>query len=295
MTVASVTMEKEIVRSEKISMGGIVWIFVKYASVIFCAFMAVLPIISCVITSLKTEEEYQRTNVMTLPENFFNFSNYVKAFTQANMGRAFLNSFIILVFVLAGSTLIGSQLAYVLNRFKFLGNSLIRNMFTFAALLPGIAMQVSVYEIMGNLGLINTLYGYIIMMMGTDVMSIYIYIQYFENLPVSLDESAFLDGANYFQIYSRILLPLLKPAIVTNMILKGVGVYNEYYCASLYLQDKRRLCTVATSLYTFTGPMGNQYHLICAGVIMSLLPALIIFLLCQKQIYNGVAAGAVKG
>lgn len=292
---SSDTVIASVVPKKKMSIGDIVWGIIKYASVALCAFLAVLPIVSCVITSLKTEVEYQSTNVMTLPENFFNFNNYVQAFAQANMGLAFINSGIILLFVLAGSTMIGSQLAYVLNRFSFPGNALIRNLFTFAALLPGIAMQVSVYEIMVNLGFVNTLYGYIIMMMGTDVMSIYIYIQFFENLPVSLDESAFLDGANYFQIYAKILLPLLKPAIVTNLILKGVGVYNEYYCANLYLQDKKRLCTVATSLYTFTGPMGNQYHLICAGVIMSLLPALIIFLLCQKQIYNGVAAGAVKG
>lgn len=280
---------------KKYTPGSIVWVIVKYFSVIFCSFMAILPIVSCVITSFKTSEEYQRTTVMTLPENWLNFANYLHAFQKANMGRAFFNSFLILIFVLAGSTLIGSSLAYVLNRFRFPGNSLIRNMFTFAALLPGIAMQVSVYQIMQQLGFINTLYGYIIMMMGTDVMSIYIYIQFFENLPISLDESAYLDGANYFRIYWSILLPLLKPAIMTNLILKGVGVYNEYYCANLYLQDKRNLCTVATSLYTFTGPMGNQYELICAGVIMSLLPALIIFLLFQKQIYNGVAAGAVKG
>lgn len=221
--------------------------------------------------------------------------NYVKAFQTANMGIAFRNSLLILVFVLIGSTLLGTQLAYVLNRFKFRGNALIRNLFTFAALLPGIAMQVSVYQIMTNLHFINTLYGYIIMMCGTDVMSMYIYIQFLENLPVSLDESAFLDGASYFRIYLSILLPLLKPAIVTNLILKGVGVYNEYYCANLYLQDKRTMCTMATSLYTFTGPLGSQYNLICAGVIMSLLPALIAFLLCQKHIYSGVAAGAVKG
>lgn len=156
-------------------------------------------------------------------------------------------------------------------------------------------MQVPVYEIMTKLHFVNTLYGYIIMMCGTDVMSIYIFIQYFENLPVSLDESAYLDGASYFTIYRKILLPLLKPAIVTCIILKGAGTYNEYYCAQLYLQDKQKLCTVATSLYTFTGPMGSQYNMICAGVIISLLPALIVFLLCQKQIYNGIAAGAVKG
>ena len=132
------------------------------------------------------------------------------------------------------------------------------------------------------------------MMMGTDVMSIYIFIQYMENIPVSLDESAIIDGASYFQIYWKIMLPLLQPAIVTSMILKGVNTYNEYYAASLYLQDQN-IRTVAMSLYTFTGPLGNRYNLICAGVIISLLPALIIFIICQKQIYSGITAGAVKG
>lgn len=111
----------------------------------------------------------------------------------------------------------------------------------------------------------------------------------------SLYEAADLDGASYFTIYSKILLPLLKPAIVTSIILKGANTYNEYYCAQLYLQDKTRLCTVVTSLYTFTGPLGSQYNLICAGVIISLLPALIVFIIFQNQIYSGVAAGAVKG
>lgn len=83
-------------------------------------------------------------------------------------------------------------------------------------------------------------------------------------------------------IYARILLPLLKPAIVTCMVLKGVGTYNEYYMAKLYLQNQRKLLTVATSLYTFTGPLGNQYNLICAGVIISLLPVLLVFITCQK-------------
>ena len=123
-----------------------------------------------------------------------------------------------------------------------------------AALLPGIAMQVAVYKIMGTFHLINSLWGYIIMSMGTDVISIYIFIQYFENLSISLDEAALMDGASYFTIYSRILLPLLKPAIVTCLILKGVGIYNEYYSANLYLQDKQKLGTVAISLYAFTGP-----------------------------------------
>lgn len=272
-----------------------IWTFLKYFSLIFFSIVAVLPIVSCVVTAFKTDAEYQSTNVMTLPENWLNFTNFIEAFRRANMGQAFVNSTIVLIVVLMGSILFGTQIAYILNRFRFPGNGLVRSLFLFATLLPGVAMQVSVYSIMNSLGLINHLYGYIILMMGTDVISIYIFIQFFENIPVSLDESAIMDGASYFTIYAKILLPLLKPAIVTCMILKGVSTYNEYYMAQLYLQDKTRLGTVATSLFTFTGPLGSKYNLICAGVIISLLPALIVFMLCQKQIYSGLTAGAVKG
>ena len=281
-------------RKKHYSIGQIVWGIVKYVSLVFFSFVSVIPIVSCVITAFKTEAEYKSTNVMTLPENWLNFSNCVEAFERANMGRAFINSCVVMVCVLIGSVIIGTQLAYVLNRFSFPGNGLIRNLFLFASLLPGVAMQVTVYQIMHDLGFINHLYGYIIMMMGTDVISIYIFIQYMENIPNSLDESAIIDGASYFKIYWKIMLPLLKPAIVTACILKGVGVYNEYYAANLYL-NKPDLKTMAISLYTFTGPLGSQYNLICAGVIISLLPALIVFILCQKQIYSGITAGAVKG
>ena len=270
------------------------WIFVEYFSLIFFSFIALLPVVSCVITAFKTETEYQTTNVMTLPQSWLNFDNFIQAFNKANIGRAFLNSFIVLVFVVFGSVMVGSMLAYVLNRFKFPGNGLIRSLFLFATLLPGIAMQVATYQLMYQIGFINHLYGYIILSMGTDVISIYIFIQFFENIPTSLDESAYMDGASYFTIFFKILFPLLKPAIVTVMILKGVGTYNEYYNASLYLSDPK-LKTVAISLYTFVGPLGSKYNLICAGVIISLIPALVVFLVFQKQIYSGLTAGAVKG
>ena len=97
------------------------------------------------------------------------------------------------------------------------------------------------------LHLVNTLYGYIFLMLGTDVIAIYIFLQFFENLPKTLDEAAILDGCSYFGVFFRILLPLLKPAIVTSAILKGVGTYNEYYMANLYLQDKNLYQVVSTS------------------------------------------------
>ncbi len=267
--------------------------FFKYFAVIFASLVCLVPIVVCVFTAFKTVDEYNATNVLTMPQSFLYLENFKVAFTRANMLRGFCNTGIVLVFVLALSIMISAMLAYILNRFKFFGNGIIRNLFTFASLLPGIAMQVTVYQIMYTLGLINHLYGYIIVLCGTDVISIYIFLQFFENLSRSLDEAAILDGCTYFGVFFKILFPLLKPAIVTSMLLKGVSVYNEYYMSNLYLQLPE-LKTISTSLYTFTGPYGSQYNYICAGVLITILPILILFLFFQKQVYSGMAAGAVK-
>ena len=207
--------------------------FLKYLLLIFAAFVALVPIVSCVVTAFKTPEEYAATSVMTAPKSWLYFENFKTAWQQANMGHAFINSFLVLICVLAGSVLISSMLAYVLNRFQFPGNGLIRNLFMIATLIPGIATQVTVYQIMTALHLVNSLPGYIILMMGTDVITIYIFLQFFENLSVSLDESAILDGCSYFGVFFKFLLPLLKAAIFTRAILKGVSTYNEYYIYAL--------------------------------------------------------------
>ena len=275
--------------------GYFLRVLIKYASLILMAFISILPIVVCVITAFKTDSEYRSTNVMTLPESWGYFDNFQIAWQKANMNVAFFNSALVLVVVLAGSIKFGTMLAYILNRFSFPGNNLLRNLFLFATLIPGIATQVTVYQIMYKLNLINSLPGYMILLMGADVIGIYIFIQFFENIPLSLDESAIMDGATYFGVFFKILLPLLKPAIITVMILKGVGTYNEYYMSNLYLQTKTTLVTVSTSLFTFTGPLGSQYNYICAGVLITMIPALIIFILAQKQIYSGLTNGAVKG
>ena len=266
----------------------------KYVVLILAAVIALVPVCVCILTAFKTTDEYNASSVLDLPKSFTYFENFKIAFTQANMLRGFFNTALVLIVVLTVSVFIGAMLAYVLNRFQFKGNGVIQNLFMFAALIPGIATQVTVYQIMYSLGLINHLYGYMIVLMGTDIISIYIFLQFFENLPVSLDESAIMDGCTYFGVLFKILFPLLKPAIVTSLVLKGVGVYNEYYMSNLYLQNAE-LKTISTALYTFTGPYGNQYNYICAGVIITIIPILILFLIFQKQVYGGMAAGAVKG
>ena len=268
--------------------------FLEYFALVLASFIALLPLISSFMISFKTADEYATTNAMTPPQNWLNFGNYVQVWTEGDMLRAFLTSGGVVVVVVVVSVMMGSMLAYVLNRFRFPGNNLIRNLFMIATLIPGIAMQVTTYQIMKDLGFLNSIVGYAILMSGTDVISIYIFLQYFENLDVALDESAVLEGCTYFGVFFKILLPLTKPAIITVAVLKGVGVYNEYYNANLYLQSNSWR-TISTALYSFSGPFKSSYNIICAGVLLTLIPSLIIFLFFQKQVYAGLASGSVKG
>lgn len=279
---------------EKKRVSSYVFSVIKYVSLILASVVSLVPVCVCVLTAFKTNEEYASTSVLDMPASFAYFENFKIAVQKANVLRGFANTAIVLLVVLTVSVFTGSMLAYVINRFKFPGRGMIENLFLFASLLPGIAMQVTIYQIMYSLGLINHLYGYMIVLMGTDIISIYIFLQFFENLPVSLDESAIMDGCTYFGVFFKILFPLLKPAIMTSLVLKGVSVYNEYYSSNLYLQLPE-LKTISTALYTFTGPYGNQYNYICSGVIITIIPILIFFLVFQKQVYSGMANGAVKG
>lgn len=279
---------------KSIKVSTVIFNIIKYISLIIASLVAIIPVVVCVLTAFKTNEEYASSSVLAAPKSWLYFENFKIAIEKANMLRGFLNTAIVLVVVLACSVLISAMLAYVLNRFSFPGRGMIENLFLFASLLPGIAMQVTIYKIMYWLGFINHLYGYMVVLMGTDIISIYIFLQFFENLPVSLDESAIMDGCTYFGVFFRILFPLLKPAIMTTLVLKGVSVYNEYYASSLYL-TLPELKTISTALYTFTGPYGNQYNYICAGVLITIIPILIFFLVFQKQVYSGMASGAVKG
>ncbi len=269
--------------------------FFKHLTLILASFVCILPFISCIFAAFKTKEEFGLTSKVAPPQNWGHLDNFINFWNESGIAKGFITSVSVMIIVVCISVMLGSMLAYVLNRFKFLGNGLIRAAFYMASLIPGLAMQVTIYKMMSQLQLVDSLLGYIIMMTGTDVISIYILLQYFENLPTALDESAIIEGSTYYGVFFKILFPLLRPALVTCMILKGVGIYNEYYNANLYLQNKQLYKTVSTALYTYLGPTKSQYEIICAGVIICILPILIIFILFQKQIYNGMTNGAVKG
>ena len=127
--------------------------FLEYFALLLASFIALLPLISSFMISFKTAQEYGSTNAMTPPQNWLNFDNYIQVWNEGDMLRAFLTSAGVVVVVVLVSVMMGSMLAYVLNRFRFPGNNLIRNLFMIATLIPGIAMQVTTYQIMKDLGL----------------------------------------------------------------------------------------------------------------------------------------------
>lgn len=267
---------------------------VTYTTLLLGAFVSLLPLVTVLLASFKDVKEFGISGALDFPKNWLYVQNYVTAWTKAKMPLAFWNTSLILFFTLIGSVITGTMVAYIINRFSFKGRTLIKGAFLVANLIPGVTMQVSTYQIMTTLGLVNSIPGIVILYTGTDIIAIYIFLQFFESIPRSLDEAAYIDGASYFTIFFRILFPLVKPATVTVLILKGVSVYKEYYLANLYLQSKTRYVTISTSLYTFTGEYGNQYNYICAGVMITIIPILIAFLFLQRYIYNGIARGAVK-
>ncbi|MFD8302122.1 carbohydrate ABC transporter permease [Streptomyces sp. NPDC059690] len=265
-----------------------------HLSLIAASVVVLLPLIVVLLTSLKTEQETSNdTGALSLPHDLLNFHNYVTAFQDGHMLAAFGNTAFILVVSVGGTVLIGSMTAYAIDRFTFRFKKPVVALFLIAALVPGVTTQVATFRIVTGFGMFDTRWAPIALYMGTDIVSIYIFLQFVRSIPVSLDESARLDGANAFTIYWRIIFPLLKPAIATVVIVKGIAVYNDFYIPFLYMPNQD-LGVISTSLFRFNGPFGAHWETISAGVILVILPTLAVFLCLQRYIYNGFTRGATR-
>ena len=182
--------------------------FFKYTILLIGAIAAVLPLLVVLIGSFKSNEEFLTSGVLALPQQL-DFSNYVTAFVNGQMLTGFKNTFFIFIVSMVGKLTLGSMFAYAMNRFDFRYKKLILTLFMTAMLIPGITSQVATFQIIESMGLFNTIWSVIVLNLGTDVISIYIFMQYLDEIPVSLDESAYLDGASHFQIFWKIILPYL--------------------------------------------------------------------------------------
>ncbi|BFV56407.1 carbohydrate ABC transporter permease [Kitasatospora sp. CMC57] len=265
----------------------------KYLSLVLASAVVLIPLLVILLTALKTRQEALGSGPLDLPGNWLNFENFRIAFTQGKMLPAFLNTTFILLISVTGTVVIGSMTAYAIDRFDFRLKKLVMALFLLASLVPSVTTQVATFQIIDNLGAFNTRWAPILLYLGTDIISIYIFLQFIRSIPVSLDEAARLDGANSFTIYWRIILPMLKPAIATVVIVKGVTVYNDFFIPFLYMPSSN-LGTISTSLFRFQGPFGVNWEIISAGTILVILPTLIVFLALQRLIYAGFAAGSSK-
>jgi multiple sugar transport system permease protein len=265
-----------------------------YLSLVVAAVIVLLPLGVVFLTSLKSSQEMaDDSGALTLPDDLLNVHNYVTAFQDGRMLSAFGNTAFILVFAIGGTVIIGSMAAYAIDRFTFRFKKLVIALFLVAALVPGVTTQVATFQIVNSFGLFDTRWAPILLYMGTDIVSIYIFLQFVRSIPISLDESARLDGANAFTIYRKIIFPLLKPAIATVVIVKGITVYNDFYIPFLYMPSQD-LGVISTSLFRFRGPFGAHWETISAGAILVIVPTLVVFLFLQRFIYNGFMRGATR-
>ncbi|MFE6618832.1 carbohydrate ABC transporter permease [Streptomyces sp. NPDC008086] len=265
-----------------------------YLSLLAATVVVLLPLAAVVLTSLKSEREMANdSGALALPGNLLNFHNYATAFEDGRMLSAFANTAVILLFAIGGTVLIGSMTAYAIDRFTFRFKKLVVALFLVAALVPGVTTQVATFQIVNSFGMFDSLWAPIVLYMGTDIVSIYIFLQFVRSIPTSLDEAARLDGANAFTIYRKIIFPLLKPAVATVVIVKGITTYNDFYIPFLYMPSED-LGVISTSLFRFKGPFGAHWETISAGAVLVILPTLIAFLLLQRFIYNGFTKGATR-
>lgn len=265
----------------------------KYASLVLASVVVLVPLVVVLFASFKTREEYSTSGPLTPPRDWFHLDNFVTAWTDGDMLRGFVNTTLILAVSLTGTVAVGTLAAYAINRFDFALKRLILGLFLVAALVPGVTTQVATYQIVKSMGLVNTPWSAIVLFLGTDIISIYIFLQFMQSIPVSLDQAATMDGASRFTIYRRIVLPLMKPAIATVVIIKGIAIYNEFYIPFLYMRSPD-LNVISTALFRFKGPYGAQWETIAACTMIVIIPTVVIFLGLQRFIYNGITAGATK-
>ncbi len=249
------------------------------------------PLFIILNVSLKSNDEYMMKGVYSIPENLFNVQNYIRAFNEGKFVTGFINTGILVVVSVPLAILFGTMVAYILSRYDFKCKMIVYMAFLVPTFIPGMTVTIATFQIIKALGLYNSLLAGIILYIGTDIMQIYIFIQFINQIPKALDESARIDGASRIQIYYKIILPQLKPAIATTVILKMLGIYNDFFTPYMYMPKVK---TAATGLYSFSGDKLAEWPLMSAAIILVAVPTIIIYVFLQKYIISGVTDGAVK-
>ena len=244
-------------------------------------------------SSLKTQETVF-DDLSLFPKNP-HWENYYYAWTRADFSVYFLNSLLYTAVVVAGVLLVASMAAYAFSRLRFFGKNVLFLILISTMMIPIPGSFIALYVLLNKLHLVNTRLGYILPQInGGLALGIFLLKTFFDDLPKELEDSAAIDGCGRFRIYWLIALPLARPALAVLAIFNILAVWNEYLLAMLVLSSKE-LMPLQRGLMVFQGAHITQYSLLMAGIVITVLSVLVVYLLLQKHIIKGITAGAVKG
>ena len=267
--------------------------FTAHAILILVSITCIYPLIWMVSSSLKTQQTIFKN--MSLWPGMFNWTNYIIAWTKGGFGMYFLNSVFYTITVVTGLILIASLAAYAFSRFSFPGKNIIFGIFLAAMMIPIPGAFVALYVLLVKLGLVNTRLGYILPQINIGLsLAIYILKTFFDEIPKDIEDSAKVDGCSKLGVWWHIALPIAKPAIAVIVIFNTLAVWNEYILAMIILQDKTKM-PLQRGLMIFQGAHFTEYPLLMAGVTITVIPVVLVYLFMQRHIIQGITAGAVKG
>jgi N-acetylglucosamine transport system permease protein len=256
------------------------------------------PLIWVVLASFKSNTEIFLGEPFALP-HAFSFDTYVSAWSQAHVGRYFLNSVFVVVLSTAGTMLFGSMAAYVLARYRFVGNRFIYYLFVSGLAFPTFMALVPLFFILKGFGLINTFTGLILVYIAYSLpFTVFFLAAFFKTLPAEIEEAAVMDGASHTRTFFQIMVPMARSGLVSITIFNIVGQWNQYLLPVAIMQgagaDSKWVLTQGIANISTSAGYQAEWATLFAALTLSILPMIVVYGIFQRQIQAGLTAGAVK-
>lgn len=225
----------------------------------------------------------------------FNFDNYSKAWELARFSEAFRNSAVITVISVILITLFSAMAAYRMVRSNTRFNRILLMLFVMSMVVPFQTIMIPVLKIVNILGVNNSIWGLLLTNLGLSLpMAIFLFHGFVKSIPLEIEEAATVDGCNPITVFFRIVMPLLKPMMMTIIVLNALAIWNDYLLPSLILQ-KPSMRTIPLATYSFFGQYTKQWDMALPALAIGILPIVVFYLFLQRYIVEGIAAGSVKG
>lgn len=277
-------------KKKKVSIGMIL----IYAFLIFWAVLTIFPFVWVVMNSFKPSSEVLRTS-FALPHEF-TMMNYENAFGSLNVLNAYKNSFIISGVVTVGVMLLASLMSFGMTRYHFKGKEFIRSMIVASLMFPAFATIIPVYKMIIEWGLLGTRVAVILpQIAGNLSFATIVMIGFMQSIPLEMEEAAYMEGANVFQVFAKIIVPLCRPSLATVAIFSFLWSYNDLFVQKIMIAGHKKYYPVCTLLEEISSLYGTDFGLMAASVTIIVIPVMIVYVLLQKNIIKGLTAGAVKG